>query len=75
MLSYQEIGAAAILSRACAGVARGKIVIALPGSEAAVGSRWRSSSAPNSRTWSGKLEGSSSQRGHEKYLKAEGRRL
>jgi molybdenum cofactor biosynthesis protein B len=36
VLSYQEIGAAAILSRACAGVAHGKIVVALPGSEAAV---------------------------------------
>jgi molybdopterin adenylyltransferase len=36
MLSYQEIGAAAMLTRATAGLARGKIVIALPGSEAAV---------------------------------------
>ena len=36
MLSYEEIGAAAMLSRACAGLARGKIVIALPGSENAV---------------------------------------
>ena len=36
MLSYHEIGAAAMMSRACAGTARGKIVVALPGSEAAV---------------------------------------
>jgi molybdopterin adenylyltransferase len=36
MLSYQEIGPAAMLSRACAGLARGRIVIALPGSEHAV---------------------------------------
>jgi molybdenum cofactor biosynthesis protein B len=36
MLSYQEIGAAAVLSRACAGVAARHIVIALPGSEAGV---------------------------------------
>jgi molybdenum cofactor biosynthesis protein B len=36
MLSYQEIGAAAMLSRAFAGVARDTIIIALPGSEAAV---------------------------------------
>jgi molybdenum cofactor biosynthesis protein B len=36
MLSYQDIGPAAMLSRACAGVARGKIVISLPGSEKAV---------------------------------------
>lgn len=36
MLSYQEIGSAAMMSRASAGVARGKIVVSLPGSEAAV---------------------------------------
>jgi len=35
-LSYQEIGAAAMMSRACAGTARGKVIIALPGSEHAV---------------------------------------
>lgn len=36
MLSYQHIGAAAIMSRATAGLARGHIVIVLPGSLAAV---------------------------------------
>jgi molybdenum cofactor biosynthesis protein B len=36
MLSYQEIGAAAMLSRAAAGMARGRIVVSLPGSEHAV---------------------------------------
>jgi molybdenum cofactor biosynthesis protein B len=36
MVSYAEIGAAAMLSRACAGVARGRVLVALPGSEAAV---------------------------------------
>ncbi len=36
MLSYQEIGAAAMMSRACAGTARGKIIVSLPGSENAV---------------------------------------
>jgi molybdenum cofactor biosynthesis protein B len=36
MISYQQIGASAMLSRACAGLAGGRIVIALPGSEAAV---------------------------------------
>ena len=36
MLSYHELGAAAMLSRACAGLVAGRIVIALPGSEAAV---------------------------------------
>lgn len=35
-LSYDDIGPAAMLSRACAGLARGRIVIALPGSEGAV---------------------------------------
>jgi molybdenum cofactor biosynthesis protein B len=35
-LSYQEIGSAAMMSRAVAGTYRGKIVIAVPGSEAAV---------------------------------------
>jgi molybdenum cofactor biosynthesis protein B len=35
-LSYQEIGPAAMLSRACAGAVRGAVVIALPGSEHAV---------------------------------------
>jgi molybdenum cofactor biosynthesis protein B len=35
-LSYDDIGPAAMLSRAVAGTARGKFVAALPGSEAAV---------------------------------------
>jgi molybdenum cofactor biosynthesis protein B len=36
MLSYEQIGPAAMLSRACAGLVSGRIVAALPGSEAAV---------------------------------------
>ena len=36
MLSYQEIGSAALLSRALAGLARGRVVFALPGSRGAV---------------------------------------
>ncbi len=36
MISYQEIGSAAMLSRACAGLVGGRIVVSLPGSEAAV---------------------------------------
>jgi molybdenum cofactor biosynthesis protein B len=36
MLSYEEIGSAAIMSRACAGLVAGRIVVSLPGSEAAV---------------------------------------
>jgi len=35
-LSYQQIGSAAILSRALAGLAAGRVVFALPGSRAAV---------------------------------------
>jgi molybdenum cofactor biosynthesis protein B len=34
--SYQEIGPAAMLSRACAGTADGKLILSLPGSEHAV---------------------------------------
>ena len=36
MLSYQAIGPAAMLSRAAAGVARGKVIVSVPGSTAAV---------------------------------------
>jgi molybdenum cofactor biosynthesis protein B len=35
-LSYEEIGSAAMLSRALCGVSRGKVICCLPGSEAAV---------------------------------------
>jgi len=36
MLSYEEVGSAAMLTRACAGVARGTAIFMLPGSENAV---------------------------------------
>ena len=36
MLSYEQVGAAAMLSRAVAGLVAGRIVLSLPGSEAAV---------------------------------------
>ena len=36
MLSFHEIGSAAMMSRACAGVARRKVILSLPGSENAV---------------------------------------
>jgi molybdenum cofactor biosynthesis protein B len=36
MLSFEQIGPAAMMSRAVAGLSAGKIVVALPGSEAAV---------------------------------------
>jgi len=40
MLSYAEVGPAAMLSRAVAGVWRGRILISLPGSPAAVRLAW-----------------------------------
>jgi molybdenum cofactor biosynthesis protein B len=40
MLSYSEVGAAAMLSRATAGTYRGKVVISTPGSTNAVGVAW-----------------------------------
>ena len=36
MLSFEQIGPAAMMSRASAGLAAGKLVVSLPGSEAAV---------------------------------------
>jgi molybdenum cofactor biosynthesis protein B len=36
MLSYGQIGPAAMMSRACAGLVAGRIVVSLPGAEAAV---------------------------------------
>ena len=36
LLSYQDIGSAAIMSRAVAGSAKGKVLISLPGSRGAV---------------------------------------
>lgn len=36
MLSFEQIGPAAIMSRASAGLAAGKVVVSLPGSESAV---------------------------------------
>lgn len=40
MLSYDQVGAAAMLSRAMAGVYKGKVVISTPGSPAAVQLAW-----------------------------------
>ena len=36
MLSFEQIGPAAMMSRACAGLVAGRVVVSLPGSEAAV---------------------------------------
>lgn len=39
-LSFQEVGASAMLSRACAGLLQGLVVVAVPGSPAAVRLAW-----------------------------------
>lgn len=46
MLSYEQVGAAAMLSRATAGVYRKKVVISTPGSPAAVKLAWEKLIAP-----------------------------
>ena len=46
MLSYEQVGAAAMMSRATAGVYRGKVVISTPGSPAAVRLAWEKLIAP-----------------------------
>jgi molybdenum cofactor biosynthesis protein B len=46
MLSYEQVGAAAMLSRAVAGVAAGVVVISVPGSPAAVRLAWERLVAP-----------------------------
>ncbi len=46
MLSYEQVGAAAMLSRASAGTFRGKVIISTPGSPAAVQLAWEKLIAP-----------------------------
>ncbi len=46
MLSYEQVGAAAMLSRAIAGTFQGKVIIATPGSPAAVRLAWEKLTAP-----------------------------
>jgi molybdopterin adenylyltransferase len=46
MLSYQQVGSAAMLSRATAGVHRGMLVFSIPGSPAAVRLAWEKLIAP-----------------------------
>ncbi|MCB1022198.1 MAG: molybdenum cofactor biosynthesis protein MoaB [Acidobacteria bacterium] len=46
MLSWEQVGSAAMLSRATAGVCRGKIVVSTPGSPAAVRLAWEKLIAP-----------------------------
>jgi molybdenum cofactor biosynthesis protein B len=46
MLSYEQVGAAAMLSRAVGGVYRGKVILCTPGSPAAVELAWTKLIAP-----------------------------
>ncbi|CAN5896651.1 MogA/MoaB family molybdenum cofactor biosynthesis protein [soil metagenome] len=46
MLSYEQVGAAAMLSRAVAGVYRGRVILSMPGSPAAVCLAWEKLIAP-----------------------------
>jgi molybdopterin adenylyltransferase len=46
MLSYEQVGAAAMLSRAVAGTYRGAVVVSTPGSPAAVRLAWEKLIAP-----------------------------
>jgi molybdenum cofactor biosynthesis protein B len=46
MLSYEQVGAAAMFSRASAGTYRGKVIISTPGSPAAVKLAWEKLIAP-----------------------------
>jgi molybdenum cofactor biosynthesis protein B len=46
MLSWQEVGSAAMLSRAVAGTWRGRVVFSVPGSTAAVRLAWEKLIAP-----------------------------
>jgi len=46
MLSYEEIGSAAMHSRASAGVVEGTVVVSVPGSPGAVRLAWKSLLGP-----------------------------
>jgi molybdenum cofactor biosynthesis protein B len=56
-LSYQDIGSAAIMSRAVAGSAQGKILISLPGSKGAVGLAMEKLILPELRHMLSQLQG------------------
>ena len=51
MLSYEQIGSAAMMSRACAGLGAGRIIVSLPGSEAAVRLAMEKLIIPELGTW------------------------
>ncbi|MCZ2153326.1 MAG: molybdenum cofactor biosynthesis protein MoaB [Bryobacterales bacterium] len=55
MLSYEQVGSAAILSRSVAGVYKGRVLISIPGSHAAVKLAWEKLIAPELRHFAGEL--------------------
>jgi molybdopterin adenylyltransferase len=57
MLSWEQVGAAAMLSRATAGLYRGRAVFSLPGSPAAVQLAWERLIAPELRHVAWLMEG------------------
>jgi molybdenum cofactor biosynthesis protein B len=57
MLSWDQVGAAAMLSRASAGVYRGRVVFSLPGSPAAVRLAWEKLIEPEIRHLAWLVEG------------------
>ena len=57
MLSWEQVGAAAMLSRATAGVIGGRVVFSLPGSHAAVRLAWERLIAPELRHVAWLVEG------------------
>jgi molybdenum cofactor biosynthesis protein B len=57
MLSWDQVGAAAMLSRATAGVYRGRVVFSLPGSPAAVRLAWEKLIEPEIRHLAWLVEG------------------
>lgn len=57
MLSWEQVGAAAMLSRATAGVYRGRVVFSMPGSPAAVRLAWDRLIAPEIRHLAWLVEG------------------
>ena len=56
-LSYQDIGSAAVMSRAVAGSAQGKVLISLPGSKGAVGLAMEKLILPELRHMVSQLQG------------------
>lgn len=68
-LSWEEIGARAILSRAVMGVARGRVIVALPGSPSAVRLAVTQLLAPTLAHAVGLASGRATQHGHEHHTR------